>query len=193
MSQPQEEALYEQKEWLRVTLSSIGDAVITNLLAIEDITERRRSQARIEESELRYRRLFETARDGILLLDAATGKITDANPYMSELLGYAPEQLRGKELWEIGLLQDKASSQAALRQLQERGYIRYEHLPLETAGGRQVDVEFVSNLYQADHQPVIQCNIRDITERRQLEWCGAGTSLGRAPSPEGRVPGDALP
>ncbi|MCI0642165.1 MAG: PAS domain S-box protein [Gemmataceae bacterium] len=143
------------------------------LLAIEDITERRHSEARIEDSELRYRKLFETARDGILLLDADTGKITEANPFMSEILGYAPEQLLGKELWEIGLFQDKASSQAAFRQLQERGYIRYDHLPLRSADGKQVDVEFVSNLYQADHQPVIQCNIRDITERRQLEWARA--------------------
>jgi PAS domain S-box-containing protein len=143
------------------------------LLAIEDVTERRAAQARVDESELRYRRLFETARDGILLLDPGTGKITEANPFMSELLGYTPEQLLGKELWEIGLFQDKASSQAAFRRLQERGYIRYDHLPLVTAGGRQVDVEFVSNLYQADHQPVIQCNVRDITERRQLEWARA--------------------
>jgi PAS domain S-box-containing protein len=92
---------------------------------------------------------------------------------MSELLGYTPEQLFGKELWEIGLFQDKASSQAAFRRLQERGYIRCDHLPLVRADGRQVDVEFVSNLYQADHQPVIQCNVRDITERRQLEWARA--------------------
>jgi PAS domain S-box-containing protein len=143
------------------------------LLAIEDVTERRRAEARVQESERRYRRLFETARDGILVLDAGTGKITDANPFMSELLGYTPEQLLGKELWQIGLFQDKASSQAAFRRLQEQGYIRYDHLPLETAGGQQVDVEFVSNLFQADHQTVIQCNIRDITERRQLEGARA--------------------
>ncbi|HLJ94629.1 MAG TPA: PAS domain S-box protein [Gemmataceae bacterium] len=143
------------------------------LLAIEDVTDRRQAEARLEASELRYRRLFETARDGILLLDARTGKITAANPFMSELLAYAPGQLLGKELWEIGLFQDKASSQAAFRLLQERGYIRYDHLPLVAADGRQVDVEFVSNLYQADHEPVIQCNIRDITERRQLEWARA--------------------
>jgi PAS domain S-box-containing protein len=143
------------------------------LLAIEDVTERRRAEARIQESQRRYRRLFETARDGILVLDAGTGKIIDANPFLSELLGYPPEQLLGKELWQIGLFQDKASSQAAFRRLQEQGYIRYDHLPLETAGGQQVDVEFVSNLYQADHQPVIQCNIRDITERRQLEGARA--------------------
>ena len=143
------------------------------LLAIEDVTERRRAEARVAASELRYRRLFETARDGILLLDAGIGKITAANPFMSELLGYTHEQLLGKELWEIGLFQDKAASQAAFLRLQEGGYIRYDHLPLETAGGKQMDVEFVSNLYQADHQPVIQCNVRDITARRQLEWARA--------------------
>lgn len=139
------------------------------LLAIEDITERRRAEASMRESELQYRRLFETARDGILILEARTGKITDANPFMTEVLGYPKDELLGKELWQIGLFRDRESSRAAFRQLQERGYIRYDHLPLENRSGQQVQVEFVSNVYQVDHQSVIQCNIRDITERVQLE------------------------
>src|SRR4029077_2633706 len=74
------------------------------LLVIEDITERRAEQAGIRTSEIRYRRLFEAARDGILILDPETRKITDANPFMSELLGYPHKELLGKELWQIGLL-----------------------------------------------------------------------------------------
>ena len=81
-------------------------------------------------SELRYRRLFETARDGILILDSETGRITDANPFMSELLGYPREELLGRELWEIGLLRDKEASQEAFGRLERDGYIRYENLPL---------------------------------------------------------------
>ena len=120
----------------------------------------------LKATELRYRRLFETARDGILLLDSDQGKITDANPYMTELLGYSHEDLLGKELWEIGLLHNKEASQEAFQQLKQDHYIRYEGLPLENQRGEQRDVEFVSNLYRENGHKVIQCNIRDITERK---------------------------
>src|SRR5579859_3607988 len=120
-------------------------------------------------SEIRYRRLFEAARDGILIVDPGTRKITDANPFMSELLGYPHEELLGKELWEIGLLRDEEASRAAFRELQEKQFIRYEDLPLQTKAGLRRDVEFVSNIYQEDGRDVIQCNIRDITERKRVE------------------------
>ena len=120
-------------------------------------------------SEIRYRRLFEAARDGILILDPSTRKITDANPFMTELLGYRHEELLGKELWEIGLLQDERASQAAFRELQTNHFIRYEDLPLQTKAGQSREVEFVSNLYDEDGLEVIQCNIRDITERKRAE------------------------
>ncbi len=139
------------------------------LLAIEDITEHQQAQERLEISEVRYRRLFEAAKDGILILDTAHGRITDANPFMVEMLGYSRDEFLGKELWQIGLLHDESESQAMVRQLQKTGYVRYETLPLETTAGRRVDVEVVANVYQEDHQPVIQCNIRDITVRSHLE------------------------
>ena len=139
------------------------------LLAIEDVTDRKRAEAALKGSEMRYRRLFESAKDGILILDARTLKVIDANPYMTDLLGYTHDEFLGKELWEIGLFVDKAASQTAYRDLQLHGYIRYDHLPLESRTGQQVDVEFVSNVYAEDHQEVVQCNIRDISERRRLE------------------------
>ena len=125
--------------------------------------------AGLRSSEIRYRRLFEAAHDGILLLDPVRRTITDANPFMTTLLGYTHAELLGKELWEIGLLKDEAASQAAFRELQEKGFIRYEDLPLETKTGERREVEFVSNLYQEDASDVIQCNVRDITERKQAE------------------------
>ena len=137
------------------------------LLFIKDITERRKAQAAIEVSEIRYRRLFESARDGILILDPLTRKITDANPFMSELLGYPHHELLGKELWEIGLLKDEKASRTAFRELQKNHFIRYEDLPLQNKTGQRREVEFVSNLYDEDGRQVIQCNIRDITERKR--------------------------
>lgn len=139
------------------------------LLAVEDVTDRKRADAALKDSELRYRRLFQTAKDGILILDAGTGRIIDANPFMSGLLGYELADFLGKELWEIGLFRDKSENQAAYRELSANGYIRYEHLPLRTKGGDEVEVEFVSNLYMMDDRQVAQCNIRDITERSRME------------------------
>jgi PAS domain S-box-containing protein len=139
------------------------------LLSIEDVTEPSKLQQEIQVSEVRYRRLFETAQDGILLLEADTGEITDVNPYLMELLGYSRSELVGRELWEIGPFKDAEASQAAFRALQDKKYIRYEDLPLKTRDGRKIEVEFVSNVYEVDAKKVIQCNIREITERKRAE------------------------
>jgi diguanylate cyclase (GGDEF)-like protein/PAS domain S-box-containing protein len=120
-------------------------------------------------SELRYRRLFETAQDGIFILDAETGRITDVNPFMEAMIGYSHDELMGKSLWEIGPVKDILASQDAMRHLQDKEYIRYEDLPLETKTKKRVQVEFVSNVYLVDGARVIQCNVRDITERKRAE------------------------
>jgi PAS domain S-box-containing protein len=128
-----------------------------------------RKQIELEESEARYRRLFETAKDGILILDGDTGRITDANPFLQDMLGYSKAELIGKALWEIGPVKDIPASQEAMRRLQSSEYIRYEDLPLETKAGERKQVEFVSNVYLVNGWKVIQCNIRDITERKRAE------------------------
>ena len=120
-------------------------------------------------SEVRYRRLFETAKDGILLLDADTGRITDVNPFLQDMLGYSHAELIGKALWEIGPIKDIAASRDAMNQLQKKEYVRYENLPLETKAGQHIQVEFVSNVYLVDGWRVIQCNVRDITARKRAE------------------------
>ncbi len=134
-----------------------------------DITERKRAEEALQVSESRYRRLFEAAHDGILILDADTGKITDVNPFLIDILGHSYDEFLGKELWEIGLLKDIESSKAAFLELQTKGYVRYEDLPLKTKDGRSIDFEFVSNVYLVNNKKVIQCNIRNITERKRAE------------------------
>jgi diguanylate cyclase (GGDEF)-like protein/PAS domain S-box-containing protein len=131
--------------------------------------DRERKQIELEESEARYRRLFETAKDGILILDGDTGRITDVNPFLQDMLGYSKSELVGKALWEIGPVKDIAASQQAMRHLQHSEYIRYEDLPLETKAGERKQVEFVSNVYLVNGWRVIQCNIRDITARKHAE------------------------
>src|SRR5687767_6539572 len=120
-------------------------------------------------SELRYRRLFEAAQDGILILDARTGAITDVNPFLISMLGYSRDEFVEKKLWEVGAFKDVEASQQAFEALQMNEYIRYEDLPLRAKSGRLVDVEFVSNVYLVGKEKVIQCNIRDITERKQAQ------------------------
>ena len=132
-------------------------------------SEYQHAENALKASEISYRRLFESAKDGILLLDAETGRITDVNPFLQELLGYTHAELLGKTLWEIGPFKDVAASQNAFRKLQTQEYVRYENLPLETNDGLHRQVEFVSNVYLADGRRVIQCNIRDITARKQTE------------------------
>ncbi len=139
------------------------------LVGIQDISERLQIQSALRRSELRYRRLFEAARDGVLIMDPATRKIIDANPYVSELLGYSHDELLGKELFEIGLLENEDASRAAFRELQDNGFIRYDDLPLESKSGVRREIELVSNLYREAEGTIIQCNIRDITARKLSE------------------------
>lgn len=120
-------------------------------------------------SELRYRRLFETAQDGILILEADTGRVTDVNPFLVKLLGFSREEVVGKTVGELSPFRDVLSNAAMLERLQKNGYVRYEDLPLETSEGRHLAVEFVSNVYQCGDEKVIQCNIRDITRRKHDE------------------------
>jgi len=120
-------------------------------------------------SESRYRRLFETAQDGILLLNADTAQIEDVNPYLIDTLGYSHAEFLGKKLWEVGPFADRAESKEMFEQLQATGYVRYKDLPLKTKAGGIVPVEFVSNSYDCEGIEVIQCNIRSISERKVAE------------------------
>jgi diguanylate cyclase (GGDEF)-like protein/PAS domain S-box-containing protein len=135
----------------------------------QDITERKRAEEELEVSEARYRRLFETAKDGILILNAATGEIDDVNPFLIDMLGYSREDFIGKKLWQIGPMKNVKECKKAFLELQRKKYVRYEDLPLEAKDGRSVEVEFISNVYKINHNKVIQCNIRDITERKRAE------------------------
>jgi two-component system, chemotaxis family, CheB/CheR fusion protein len=112
-------------------------------------------------SEIRYRSIFEMAKDGILILDAETGKILDVNPFLIELLGYSKEQFAEKAIWEIGLFGDIVANKEKFLELQQQQLVRYENLPLETASGHTIKVEFISNVYEVNCQKVIQCFIRE--------------------------------
>jgi len=158
--------------WVSLTISPIRDPsgrVVGASTIARDITKRKKSEQEQHASELRYRRLFESARDGILILNGDSGKIVDVNPYLIELLRYPREELIGKELWQIGRVEDIDESKAAFVELQERDFVRYQDLPLESSEGTVTQVEVVANGYLEGDKRVIQCNIRDITKRRLAE------------------------
>ena len=135
----------------------------------DDILDGKNAEDDLKASELRYRRLFETAKDGILILDYDTGMIVDVNPFLMNLLNYTYQEFIKKHIWDIGIFKDIVASKAAFTELQKNSYVRYEDLPLSMDNGKKIDVEFVSNVYLVKDKKVIQCNIRDITDRKIVE------------------------
>jgi PAS domain S-box-containing protein len=147
----------------------IGDSVVGRVWSFRDVTERKLAEEAKIASEIRYRRLFETAQDGILILDADTGQIVEVNPFLIEMLGFSRDQFLGKKIWEIGLFKDIVANKENFEELQRKEYIRYEDMPIETADGQRIAVEFLSNVYMVNNKKVIQCNIRNNTERKLAE------------------------
>ncbi len=139
------------------------------MLGFDDNTARQNAMDLLLHTEVRYRRLFQMAKDGILILDAHTGHIVDANAFMEGLVGLEAGHLIGKQLHEIGLFKDIDANKAVFLELQRKRYIRYEHLPIRNKRGEVVHVEFIANVYQEGDRLVAQCNVRDISVRVGLE------------------------
>jgi PAS domain S-box-containing protein len=155
-----------------ITISAVrvaDGAIVGASQLVRDITAERRTALALAASELRYRRLFETAKDGILILDAETGMVVDVNPFLVTLLGFSHERFLEKAIWELGFFKDLVANRDKFLELREKEYLRYEHLPLENAHGQKIDVEFISNVYLVNGGKVMQCNVRDITARRRAE------------------------
>ncbi len=137
--------------------------------AMSEITKRKRAQEALRASEVRYRRLFEAAKDGVLILDSETGTVVDVNPFLAQLLGLSREAFLGKQIWELGFFKEIVADRASFELFRQEAYIRYDNRPLEAADGRRIEVEFVSTVHQGNHRKVVQCNVRDITERKRNE------------------------
>lgn len=118
---------------------------------------------KLKESEIRFRRLYESAKEGIIILDYKTGIITDANPSIIKILSYPVNEIRGKKLWEIGLFSNKEEWETAFKELKNKGYILFENLSLQRLNGNTLAVELVGSVCLVKNTKVIQCNIGDIT------------------------------
>ena len=156
---------------------TLDDHIDGLVLTFNDVTKFKTMEMELKEAnekllkstETRYRHLFESAKDGILILDAETGKITDVNPFLIKLLGYSKIQFIEKAIWEIGLFKDIVANVEKFKELQQKKMVRYDNLPLETINGKKINVEFISNVYSVDNKKVIQCMIRDITQQKIIE------------------------
>ncbi len=147
---------------------TLDDRIDGIVITFTDITTAKQAEETLV-FENRYRRLFESAKDGILIVDAESGKIIDVNPFLIEMLGYSYEQFVEKAIWEIGSLKDIVANKEKFLELQLKEFVRYEDLPLETADGRNINVEFVSTLYLVNDSKLVQCIIRDISDRKAVE------------------------
>ena len=143
---------------------TLDDRIDGLVITFTDITAAKQAEESLK-MENQYRRLFESAKDGILILNAETGMIMDVNPFLVDMLGYSHEKFIEKTIWEIGFLKDIVANKDKFLELQKKEFVRYENLPLETAKGKKINVEFVSNVYLVNNKKVIQCIIRDISDR----------------------------
>ncbi|NJD23006.1 MAG: PAS domain S-box protein [Melioribacter sp.] len=134
----------------------------------QDITKQELAQQALKSSEIKYRRLFETSKEGLILLDASTGIINDINPFIIELLGFPKEEFFDKKLWEIKAVKGIPESEQAFMEILEKGYARYEELELNTRNKETVKIEFISIAYTVNNDKLIQCHLWDITERKLL-------------------------
>jgi two-component system CheB/CheR fusion protein len=156
---------------------TLDDHIDGVVLTFNDVTKFKTMEMELKEANekllkstlTRYRHLFESAKDGILILDAETGKITDVNPFLIKLLGYSKVQFVEKAIWEIGLFKDIIANVEKFKELQQKKIVRYDNLPLETINGKKINVEFISNVYSVDNHKVIQCLIRDVTQQKIIE------------------------
>ncbi len=154
-----------EKKWYLLHVMLFGKESSRVLISHQDITTRKKNEDFLIASEIRYRRIFEAAKDGIIILNESSGEIIDVNPFLINLLGYTFEEFLGRQLWEIGLFKDIEESKKAFEELKKNKYIRYEDMPLKTKSGQIRNVEFVSNVYEENNKNVIQCNVRDITDK----------------------------
>ena len=138
------------------------DFSVMLLSILERAIEQSRIEKSLRDSEVRYRRLFEAARDGILIMDADTGLVIDVNPFLEDLLGYSREEMVGKNPLDIGAFKEIPESEVLFSELREKGYLRREHLLLKSKDDCPVDVEFIGNAYLADRARLIQCNVRNL-------------------------------
>ena len=136
----------------------------------EDITERKRMLDALQESEHRYRGLFENASDAIFIADVATGILTDCNVKACELLGMARDEI-------IGMHQSKLHPPEQDKEYRERfsDVNEQQRQGMSTDSvvcrkdGKRVWVDISANLFESGGRKFVMGIFRDMTQRKQAE------------------------
>ncbi len=157
-----------QNIYVSLTVSAVYDAegrILGASTIARDITERKQMEKLLSDSEEQYRLLFETANDGILLIEKNDGEIVHINPSVEKMLGYSARESIGNKLQNIGLIIDNGDFQITMKKLNKEGILRYNDVPVKTKSGQHI----YTDTYLVDKAKFAQCNIRYITERKQAE------------------------
>ena len=139
------------------------------LVGLADVSHSKDAEAKLRASESRYRQIFESALEGIWILEEVTGRILDANPFLVQLLGYPLETLLGRTPWELPLYEDPDEARRSFEELREKGLVFEPQVRMKAHDGRTLLVEEVRTVYQAGRVRLVQSNLRDVTDRQRLE------------------------
>jgi PAS domain S-box-containing protein len=151
-------------------LRELNEALLVASVRQHELAEQAEKAAEdLHHSELRFRRLFQSATDGLLILDADTGKVLDANTVVAGMVGMEPEEMLGKELFEIGIYKDAEQNEQELRQLREERYLRHENLSVQNRRGEEIEIELIASVYSEGDRMVVQCRIHDVSERVRMQ------------------------
>ncbi|MCP4366430.1 MAG: PAS domain S-box protein [Planctomycetes bacterium] len=152
-----------------VTCSSGGE--IEGIICVAtNITERKRAEERLRESEEKYRRLIGTANDAIILEDAETGIILEVNKRAEEMIGLPAEQIVGMHLTQIHPADEAERYKKGFEDVVRKGRkTSTEDLFVSHKDGLKIPVEISSSVIDLSGKKVVQATFRDITERKQAE------------------------
>lgn len=152
--------------WFNVKIMpyrTFDDHIDGVVITFNDISAAKEVESALSVYETRFHNLFNKMHEGIIFLNGATGEIVDVNRYFIELSGYSKNQMIGKNIWETALFKDIFKQEIQFPEMQQNDYVRYENIPIETADGRKIIVEFICHAYSVETLKVIQCSIRDNT------------------------------
>ncbi len=150
----------------------LGRLPIAVTVALERAHQRRMQEERdaaVLTSELRHRRQFETAMDGIIVANAATQKIYDVNQSLVNLLGYSRADCLGRTLTEIGIRAEDGEELPVAAMATTGDHFQCASMPLRAQDGRELEVEVVAAVYQVGQEATLQCNLRDVTVQKSFE------------------------
>jgi len=131
--------------------------------------EHRRMEEALRQSEGKYHTIFSESRDGIVLVDAETGAISDCNPEFERQTGRKIKQLKKMHIWEIRPSEKVEAAKRKFFEVKSKGAGEARDLEFRRPDGEIVPIEFKSQAVEILGRRYLQSITRDITERKRAE------------------------